>query len=159
MMETDKEFIEKMMANIPKQEKLLQNIKKELPNLEKLLDRTEDHWAEEDLVYRYYHYSNKVYRIQRYTWAIYDSLMKISPHENGIRNASFMKIIIDGTKNKEFELEHNKKWDEIVRPMLEAFFHSKYFLEMAVKYGNKYDHAPQRIESGWAALLELYDIR
>ena len=59
----------------------------------------------------------------------------------------------------EFKLEHNRKWKKTCRPMIEAFFHAKYFLEMAVKYGKKYDEAPNVMDSGWAALLELYNIR
>jgi hypothetical protein len=30
---------------------------------------------------------------------------------------------------------------------------------MAVKYGKEYDESPQMMNSGWAALLELYGIR
>jgi len=43
--------------------------------------------------------------------------------------------------------------------MLEAFFHAKYFLEMAVKYGKQLEEPPQRCPSGWASLLTLYKIR
>lgn len=139
--------------------KLLKNIKKNLPNLEKLLEEIKDHWAEEDLIYRYYHNSFKVYRIQSLTSSILKALNDISPHEDKkIPNESYLKIIADGS-GKVWKPEHNRNWDEITRPMLEAFFHSKYFLEMAIKYGKQYKKAPQLMDSGWAALLELYNIR
>ena len=56
-------------------------------------------------------------------------------------------------------MEHNKRWAEVTRPMVEAFFHAKYFLEMSVKYGKEYEEIVFPIDSGWAAVLELYEIR
>jgi hypothetical protein len=43
--------------------------------------------------------------------------------------------------------------------MLEAFFHARYFLEMAVKYGRELELPPTLLPSGWAALLYLYNLR
>src|SRR3989338_1464637 len=78
--------------------KLLKNIKKNLPNLEKLLEEIKDHWAEEDLIYRYYHNSFKVYRIQSLTSSILKALNDISPHEDKkIPNESYLNIIADGS--------------------------------------------------------------
>ena len=54
--------------------KLLQNIKAQLPQLEKLLAETEDHWGMEDGVYRFYHQSFKVYYLQNFTEAICKAL-------------------------------------------------------------------------------------
>ena len=45
------------------------------------------------------------------------------------------------------------------RPILEAFFHARYMLEMAVKYGKELDRPPNCLPSGWAAFLYLYDLR
>jgi hypothetical protein len=56
-------------------------------------------------------------------------------------------------------MHHNQKWAMITRPIVEAFLHSKYFIEMAVKYGKELEEAPQCMPSGWAALTELYKIR
>lgn len=60
---------------------------------------------------------------------------------------------------KQFEMKHNQQWTSHTRVFLEAFFHAKYFLEMAVKYGKELDTAPNTLPSGWAALLCLYDLR
>jgi hypothetical protein len=138
---------------------LLSNIKRERQNLEKILALTEDHWGEEDMIYRFYHGSFKVYRIQGLTEMIYDSLQKISPHKDkNILNQEYRKIIQRSRNQK----QSNNICLENCGPILEAFFHSKYFLEMAVKCGKRYSrhkHIPQRVYSGWAALLELYGIR
>jgi len=45
------------------------------------------------------------------------------------------------------------------RPILEAFFHARDFLEMAVRYGRRLDAPPRVLPSGWAALLELHGLR
>ena len=70
----------------------------------------------------------------------------------------FLQIVKDGT-DKTFELEHNRRWLEVTRPILEAFFHARYFLEMAVRYGRDLGYPPRFLPSGWAALLNLYDLR
>jgi hypothetical protein len=42
---------------------------------------------------------------------------------------------------------------------LEAFFHARYVLEMAVKYGDDLDEPTNLLPSGWAGLLYLYNLR
>jgi hypothetical protein len=143
-----------------KHDKLLENIKQDLPKLEKLLEEVSGHWVYEDMIYRYYHYSFKVFMVQDNTRKIYSALESISPHEpKKIPNQWFNNIISQGAPGIKFELEHNQAWEKTCRPFLEAFFHAKYFLEMAVKYGKEYDKAPNVMGSGWAALAELYNIR
>jgi len=56
-------------------------------------------------------------------------------------------------------LECPGDWLTTTRPKLEAFFHAKFMLEMAVKYGTQLKEPPQGLPSGWAALLYLYDLR
>jgi hypothetical protein len=48
---------------------------------------------------------------------------------------------------------------ETTRPILEAYQHAKYFLEMAVKYGSQLERPPNLLPSGWAAVLHLYGLR
>lgn len=43
--------------------------------------------------------------------------------------------------------------------MVEAFFHARFMLEMAVKYGQALEEPPTSLPSGWAAFLYLYDLR
>lgn len=53
----------------------------------------------------------------------------------------------------------NAKWDVTTRPLLEAFFHARFMLEMAIKYGRELDAPPKPLPSGWASVLYLYGLR
>lgn len=64
-----------------------------------------------------------------------------------------------GAGGKRFEMAHNQEWTRHTRPFVEAFFHARFFLEMAVKYGRELESAPTTLPSGWAALLCLYGMR
>jgi len=50
-------------------------------------------------------------------------------------NEWFTAIVHAGT-GKEFAMEDNARWTEVTRPILEAFFHARFFLEMAVRYSS-----------------------
>jgi hypothetical protein len=73
-------------------------------------------------------------------------------------NEQFLRIVAEGT-GKIFKPEDNRSWETVTRPILEAFFHAHYFLEMAVKYGRELKVPPQTLPSGWAAVLYLYNLR
>ncbi len=144
-------------------EELLKNIKAHLPELEALYARyvevkvgDEIHPAE-DLVYRFYHYSFKVYRAQQVTEDIVTLLKKIAPEGCELCDW-FEEIVRDGT-GKVWDVSHNKKWTKHTRPIMEAYFHAIYFLRVIVRYGRTLDQAPNYLPSGWAAVLELYNIR
>jgi hypothetical protein len=136
-------------------DKLLANLKSHRPQLRKLLRETNSHWCYEDSVHRFYHMSFKVYRLQYKTSKIAEALAKVAP-KGFIFCSTFQDLIKKGAGNKQWKLSHNKNWNKHTRIFLEAFFHAKYFLEMAVKYGKKFDKAPTIMPSGWAALLSLY---
>lgn len=136
--------------------KLLQKAKKRLPKLKALLEETSSHWGYEDPVYRFYHHSFKVYKIQEATQRIVEGLRTLAT-PLGL-NQSFEAIVADGT-GKEFDLSHNKEWLKQTRPMLEAFFHAKHMLEMVCKYAKELDEPPEILPSGWATVLCLYNLR
>ena len=138
-------------------EELLQNIKKNLPELEKLLNSILEDHTYGDLVYRFYHGSFKVYWIQGITEQIVNILKDLAP-EGCTINKDFEEILKEGT-GKVFSSNHNKEWTKHTRPMIEAFFHAKYFLEMAVKYGKELERAPYSLPSGWAGFLYLFNLR
>jgi len=140
-----------------KHDQLLVNIKKGLPELEKLLEKISGHWTYEDMIYRYYHQSYKVYHVQCETLEIVLALTHLAP-DGCTLNEQFDEIFKEGT-GKEFKHEHNSDWDKHTRPLLEAFFHAKFFLEMAVKYGKELEKAPECLPSGWAAFLYLFNLR
>lgn len=145
-----------MSYNHQIQDQLFANIKSNIVALEELSKKANDHWNYEDLIYRFYHHSYKVYYIQDITMQIVDALKKLSP--NSEINDMFEDIFEEGT-GKVFNIKHNKSWEKHTRPQLEAFFHAKYFLEMAVKYGKELDKIPDCLPSGLAGLLCFYNLR
>ena len=112
----------------------------------------------EDAMYRFYHQSFKVYRLQQHTRQAVDLFRSISQTVNLKLDPWFEKIVAEGT-DIEFDTSHNRDWLHYTRPQVEAFFHAKYFVEMMVKYGRELDAAPHLLPSGWAAVLTLYDLR
>lgn len=140
----------------PEVKRLLENLKRCLPELEEMFEEYCGHWEYEDPVYRFYHQSYKVYRIQNLTLGIVEKLAGILPESP--LNEWFLEIVREGT-GREFTNEDNECWLEVTRPMLEAFFHARFFLEMAVRYGRELESPPLPLPTGWAALLYLYNLR
>lgn len=140
----------------PEVQRLLATIRARLPELEALLETCSGPWEYEDPIYRFYHQSWKVYAVQQSTTHIVEVLQDLLPGRP--MNASFRAIVSEGT-GRRFTTEANRDWLTSTRPMLEAFFHCRYFLEMAVRYGRRLEQPPTRLPSGWAALLYLFDLR
>lgn len=138
------------------EQRLLDNIKRQLPELEGLLARARSHWEYEDYVYRFYHQSFKAFGVQSITLGIVNALRSLLPEV--ALNHRFLSIIESGT-GRQFSLEMNAVWDTTTRPLLEAFFHARFMLEMAVKYGREFESPPSPLPSGWAAVLYLYELR
>ena len=130
-------------------QRLFANLRASLPELEKLLRDCQSHWGYEDGIYRFYHQSFKVYSLQATTSAIVAALELLAPDRR--LNEAFLEIV-RGT-GKTFEREHNQRWLEVTRPIVEAFFHGRYFLEMAVRYGTELEEPRRLLPSGWAAFL------
>ncbi len=137
------------------EEALLQSLRRDRGDLEILLSRCSDHWVYEDSVYRFYHQSFKVYGLQGTTQAIVQRLQALAPDRP--LNPWFLEIVAAGT-GKAFKTEDNARWTEVTRPILEAFFHARFFLEMAVRYSDLQE-PPQMLPSGYAALLYLFGLR
>lgn len=132
-----------------------ESLRRDRAELQELLDRCSDHWGYEDPVYRFYHQSFKVYWLQQTTRSIADRLQALAPGRP--LHPWFVQIVQAGT-GKTFRPEDNARWPEVTRPILEAFFHARYFLEMAVRYG-ELEAPPQLLPSGYAALLHLFGLR
>jgi hypothetical protein len=135
---------------------LLSKIAVNLPKLESMLASVNQKWIYEDLTYRFYHQSFKVFGLQAHTVAIVEMLQSLAPDLS--MNPWFLDIVRSGT-GKEFRLEDNQNWTEITRPILEAFFHARYFLEMICIYGKQLESPPNILPSGWAAVLCLFNLR
>jgi hypothetical protein len=134
---------------------LMLRIKENLGDLKIILKEVKGHWHYEDYIYRFYHRSFKVQGIKSDTKRILEALMKLQDSKDGM-DAQYTTIVKEGLVDIETDI--NDEWDK-ARKWVEAFLHSKYFLEMVVKYGEEYDAVPQMLDSGFAAVLELYNIR
>jgi hypothetical protein len=140
--------------------KLLENIKRELPRLKGILNTLEESQETyKGLVYRFYHQNLKVFWLQDVTTRLVEELVALKPIEGLPLSTRFLHIYADGT-GREFDPKTtNANWDEETRPIVEAFFHTKYFLQIACEYGEKLITSPSLLPSPWAALLSLYNIR
>lgn len=145
-----------MIDKFEGERQLLAALKTNRDSLRALLAEASSHWGYEDQIYRFYHQSFKVYVIQRTTLTITEALHALLPDLP--MNARFERIVAEGT-GKTFSDDVNRVWDETTRPLVEAFFHARFFLEMALKYGQELDEPPSTLPSGWAALLYLYNLR
>ncbi len=135
---------------------LFEHLKAALPELEALLEECSSHWGYEDMVYRFYHGSFKVYWVQTATRKIVAALQALAPGHS--LNPWFTAMVEEGT-GRAWTAGDNSRWLEVTRPMLEAFFHARFLLEMAVRYGRKLDAPPAKsLPSGWGALLSLYGL-
>lgn len=136
---------------------LLANIKAKLPELKEILAKAAGEWTYEDGIYRYYHGSFKVFYLNKATAHIVDALRDLAPDRK--LNKAFGRIVDKGL-SQSFDMKRtNEHWDAETRPVMEAFFHARFMLEMAVKYGEKLEEPPSILSSGWAALLYLYGLR
>jgi hypothetical protein len=154
------------MHNRETEQKLLVNIKTAMPELLKLQgecsDRLDNPGIEtvgEDRVYRFYHQSFKVYWLQDITLNIIGQLRNLNPAGPGFKlNDLFEQIVSAGT-GKKFEYTHNEDWPRHTRPIIEAFFHVRWALDMVIKYGGSLEEPPVVLPTGWAAVLTLYHLR
>lgn len=147
-----------MTSNVddrPEVQALFANLRAALPSLETLLEEVCG-TAYEDGLYRFYHHSFKVYRVQELTVRMVEAFQDLAPGRP--LNSDFSAIFAEGTRIK-WGPEHNRCWLEVTRPIVEVFLHAKYFLEMAVRFGNALDAPPSALPYGWGAFLYLYELR
>ena len=124
--------------------------------MRRVLENANREWCYEDGIYRYYDQSLKVFSLQEQTKAMVNALAAIAP-EGLPFCALFGEILQQGT-GCEFSLADNEHWPERAAPIVQAFLHARYFVEMAVKYAEMAE-LPGLLPSGWAALLCLYGLR
>ena len=135
---------------------LIRNIQDQQQQLAELFRSANDHWGYEDGIYRFYHQSFKVYYLQTTTEEIVEKLKSLLPDRE--LNEWFLRIIAEGTR-KTFTDDVNQNWLVETRPILEAFFHARYFLEMICRYADEIKEPVTLLPSGWASVLYLYNMR
>lgn len=136
---------------------LLANLKSALPSLRSTRDKISNEWVGVDLIYRFWHQSFKVYGLQSYTQVVAAELEALAPQGTNL-HPWFSSILSQGT-GKLFDLSHNDDWLAHTRPILEAFWHAAHMLDIAIEAAETLEHAPAMLPSGWATLLELFQIR
>jgi len=139
----------------PAEDALLRNLRSRQSELTAILEECSSHWGFEDPIYRFYHQSFKVYALQDQTSRIVRVLESLAPDRP--LNPWFRQIVEQGT-GRSFKQDDNADWTRITRPILEAFFHARFFLDMAVRYATL-PEPPLPLPSGYAALLRLYGLR
>jgi hypothetical protein len=136
---------------------LLLKMRQHAPDLRRVLENVNSEWCYEDRIYRYYHQSLKVFDLQNATRDMADALAAIAPEGRPFCRL-FDEILQQGT-GRQFSLADNQHWPERAAPIVQAFFHARYFVEVAVKYAAALAEPPQLMPAGWAALLCLYELR
>lgn len=133
------------------EEVLRENLISREAELQELWKQVNSHWGYEDPVYRFYHQSFKVFPLQRKIGEIVAALRGLVPGRE--LHPAFEQIVEQGT-GKPMVFEINDQWVQVTRGIVEAFFHARYFLEMACRHSR--EPREQFCSSGWAALLQLY---
>lgn len=111
----------------------------------------------EDGLYRFYHQSSKVYALQGHTARAAEIFRAVAVAAGLRLNPWFEEIVAEGT-GVEFDASHNVEWPRHARPLVEAFLHARYFVEMMVRYGGE-SEAPSRVlPSGRAAVRALFGL-
>jgi hypothetical protein len=147
---------EYLKTRLLKDQLLLDAIKSNLTELERLLIPFQSLY--EDGIYRFYHHSFKVYQLQDCTSRAVEIFKRIGQATGSVLCEWFQQIVVGGTAIS-WNPDHNKDWLFHTRPIVEAFLHTRYFLEMMIKYGRELDERPTMLPTGWAAILELYNQR
>jgi hypothetical protein len=134
---------------------LFLRIKARLPDLEETALELEE--AEEDGVYRFYHGSNKVFFLQDPVKAAF-TLIKEIGGEGDPPNFEYARIVEAGTAHQSSETT-NANWEAETKPILEAFWHTKYFINMMAKYAKELETVESPLQPGMAAVLYLFELR
>jgi hypothetical protein len=156
MFDLNRQPSEHLQKRLQKDAELLDTIKGKLLELERLHAAFQGMY--EDGVYRFYHHSFKVYQLQDFTLKAIEAFREIGKATDN-ELCAWLRQIVDAGTGKEWEPDHNRNWLLHTRPIVEAFLHAKYFLEMMIKCGRELDSAPTVLPFGWAAILELYNQR
>jgi hypothetical protein len=138
----------------PESQELLKRIKSALPQLEALYEDLDHQY--EDRFYRYYHGSFKLYALQTATLKVVAALEALCPGRP--LNDAFSRIVSEGTGLSRLEGSGGGGSSK-ERHILEAFFHARSFLEMAIRYGKSLEFAPSWLPTGWASVLYLFNLR
>src|SRR5688572_2553392 len=136
--------------------RLLVNINEHRADIERLLAVYKK--EEPDLVYRFYHQSYKVFIMVELTRQVVNLFHRLAPDSAKLND--WYALITTEALSKEFDPDKtNSIWLAETLPVLQGYWHSKYFLEQMLVAAEELDEAPEILPSGWAAVLYLYNLR
>jgi hypothetical protein len=135
--------------------RLIDALRSRNAELQEALMSVSGEWSYADPIYRFYHHSFKVYGLQGTTVSLRDLLQSLMPGRP--LNPMFTRIIQLGTGHQ-FRREHNDDWIGHTLLITTAFFHARFFLEMAVRC-TRFERIESPLDSDLAALLYLYNLR
>lgn len=136
--------------------KLLETIQEKQTELLKMKEWADNQFGGgEDMVYRFYHQSFKVYRVQEWTGKMVELIRSLLPVE---LNSYFERIVEEGT-GKVFKMDHNTKWYEETKPLIDTYLHTRHILDLIVKYGINGTENDRTGDPGWYTVLYIYKIR
>ncbi len=165
------------------QHSIINNVVAAKQTLNSLLDFVNENFNGPDGVYRYYHGSFKVLYLQGITIKMVEALASLAPdYESPYTppdqetdrvarwsrdpllaeicpefklTSQFMSVIKAGT-GKVFDHSMNAAWEQETLPVVHAFLHARFMLEVAVSC-EPWDGG--LLPSGIALILSLYDMR
>lgn len=136
-------------------ETLLVNIKSEKDTIDKLVSSFEK--SEPEFIYRFYHQSFKVFGYKELIRYTVQFLEKLAPESSSLND--WYRGIIDLGLDKDFNDSTNDNWLNETQPLLEAFWHTKFFVKQMKSSVERLETAPETLPYDWAAVLYLYDLR
>lgn len=83
-------------------------------------------------LYKFYSQSFKAYHLQDFTLQAHNLFKSIAGTASLQLHEGFEQIIAEGTGST-FDMSHNADWLTHTRPIVEAFLHAKYMVEMMVR--------------------------
>jgi hypothetical protein len=134
---------------------LFLRIKARLPELVEIAATLEE--AEEDGVYRLYHGSYKFFYLQDPVKVAFEVIKEIGG-ESDPPHFEYARIVAAGTTHQ-MSAPTNQNWEAETKPILEAFWHTKYFINMMVKYAKELETVEMPMQPGMAAVLYLFELR
>lgn len=154
-------FAKELEAANAARRQILKNFRDNLDKLRELWNKVNKEWNYDDGIYRFYHHSYKVVHLQPFTLEIVELLTSLKPTNIEVTiDPMFMQIVNEGT-GKEFKHAWNSEWLASTRQIVEAFFHARFFLEMAFNAAMTMEGEGDKgmLPSGWAAILYFYGLR
>ena len=146
------------MKNQKKRTLLFQRIKENEDTIWNLYKKCGGH-IYEDRMYRFYHSSLKVFWLQDVIKETVELLTMLNVNDPPQFDKWFVDIVAEAQAKGEFKKEYRDNFQKHARPVVEAFLHCKYFLDMLVKCIKIEEEPTEIAPSGWLALTELYNIR